>query len=78
MADRYYSRKSLCIKGDLEQVEVVGKREMVAVIELFTDDDGVRCADAVVGGLQLSIPLSYLVKGATPPEPPPLHGIYDN
>ena len=76
MVVKYYSRRSLCIKGDLEQVEVVAKRQELWSQGDFTDEDGVRCADAVVGGLQLSIPLSYLTK-APPSEQPSTRGIYD-
>jgi len=57
---KYYSRKSLCLKGDLEQIEVVAKGQVVYATDWFTDTDGVRCVGANVAGTQLSIPLSYL------------------
>ncbi len=62
MVIKYYSRKSLCLKGDREQVEVVAKGAEVFANDWFNDTDGVRCVDAYVAGLQLSIPLSYLAK----------------
>ena len=41
MVVKYYSRRSLCIKGDLEQVEVVARRQELWSQGDFTDEDGV-------------------------------------